>query len=283
MRDRPIAAEGKLYADLHTHTTASDGLLTPSALVALASKIGLGAIGITDHDSTDGIKEACIASKRWDIEVIPGIELNTQFHRKEIHILGYYINTELAWFQEILLTIRQSRQFRAKKIVENLRRLYNMDISFNEAEKESGKKVVSRPHIARVLVQKGIVQNTAEAFEKYLGNHCPAYESKYRLTPEEGIKLIKKAGGVPVLAHPGLLIDDSLIEMAINQGVEGIEAYHSKHTDKQCKCYASLARYNELIITGGSDYHGEQGEGAPKLGDIKIPYELVQDLKIAAG
>jgi len=267
------------FVDLHTHTTASDGLLTPSQLVAQALQAGLMAIGITDHDSTDGLREAITAGERLGVQIVPGIELNTKADDEEVHILGYYISYDLPWFQDMLANLRHARWVRGKKMVENLRRIYNFDISFEEVKKEVTQGAVGRPHIARVLVKKGIVKDIAEAFEKYIGTHCPAYEPRYHLTIEQGIKIIKDAGGVPVLAHPGLLKDQKHVTLAIEFGVNGIEAIHSKHTPEQCEHYARLAHEHGLIVTGGSDYHGEKGKDMPQLGDIKMPCSIIEDLK----
>lgn len=274
--------EQECFADLHAHTTASDGLLTPSQLVAQAFKAGLRAIGVTDHDSTDALKEANIAGEQLGIKIVPGIELNTIADDEEVHILGYYINHDLPWLQDILASLRQARWVRAQKMVENLRRIYNFDISFEEVKREVTKGAAGRPHIARVLVKKGIVENISEVFEKYIGTHCPAYEPRYHLSIEQGIKVIKDAGGVPVLAHPGLLKEQKHALLAIELGVEGIEAIHSKHTPEQCEHYANLAHEHGLIVTGGSDYHGESGEDMPQLGDIKVPCSTVEKLKSLA-
>jgi len=267
------------FADLHTHTTASDGLLTPSQLVAQALWAGLGAVGVTDHDSTDGLEEALAAGKQLGIQVVPGIELNTKADDEEIHILGYYIDHDLPWLQDLLATMRDVRWTRAKKMVENLRRIYNFDITFEEVQQEVTEGAAGRPHIARALVKKGIVKNVAEAFEKYLGTDCPAYEPRYHMSVEQGIKVIKDAGGVPVLAHPGLLKDQKYALIAIELGVLGIEAFHSKHTPEQCERYRILAREHDLIVTGGSDYHGEKGENMPQLGDIRMPCSIIEQLK----
>jgi len=266
-------------ADLHTHTTASDGLLSPSELIKKSAAAGLCAVGIADHDTIDGIAEAYEASKQYGIEVVPAVELNTRFGKEEIHILGYYIQTDLVWFKKILSDIRHSRQIRARKMVDNLRRLYGMDITYEEVEIEAKDGVIARPHIARALIKKQLVTDMSEAFAKYIGNNCPAYEPRFRLTTEEGIRVVSEAGGVPVLAHPGLLSDAGLVNYVIRLGVKGIEVYHSKHTPEQCRRYDQLARKYGLLITGGSDYHGYNEAGGVNLGDVKVPYDVVDKLK----
>jgi len=270
-------------ADLHTHTTASDGLLTPSELVKKAAEAGLCAIGIADHDSIGGIDEACRASKQYGIEVVPAVELNTRAGNHEIHILGYYIKTDLAWFTDFLSNMRNSRMLRARKMVDKLRRIYNMDISYEEVENEAKEGIIARPHIARVLVKKKIARDMAEAYTKYIGSNCPAYVPRYDLTPEEGIKLIYRAGGVPVLAHPALLPDINLVYYVKKLGIRGLEAYHSKHTPEQCRMIEQLARKWDLIVTGGSDYHGNDEVGGINLGDVKVSCSVVGQLKEMAG
>lgn len=275
--------EYKGLVDLHNHTTVSDGLLTPSELVRYAKLKGLKAIAITDHDNTDGIDEAVKAGEEIGIYVIPGIELNTQRYKKEIHLLGYYINKDLGWFQEILSKIRDERDHRAEKMVRNLRQIYGFDIHFDEVQKEiKDGGSAGRPHIARILVKKGIVKDIGEAFEKYIGTDSPAYVERYKLTPSEGIDIIKRANGVPVLAHPGLLYDDALVKEIIFEGVMGIEAYHSKHSSDDSERYVRLARERGLIVTAGSDCHGELVDGMPIVGDVAISIEVVNELYNAA-
>lgn len=269
-------------ADLHNHTTASDGLLTPSELVYWAKKKGLSAIAITDHDSTDGIEEAIKTGRDIGVYVVPGIELNTQIGEKEIHILGYFIDKDQSWFQELLIKIRNARVDRAVKMVENLRKIYGFNIDYDEIQKESGGSTVGRPHIARLLVKKGIVASIEEAFEKYIAADSPAYVERYKITPAEGIKIIKKAGGVPVLAHPGLLYNNSLVAEIIFQGVLGIEAYHIKHTQQQSEQLVKLAQEYNLLITAGSDCHGELIDGEPTVGSVAIDAQVVKDLYDAA-
>lgn len=265
------------YADLHNHTTASDGILTPKELVRQASTKGLAAIGITDHDTTEGINEAQIAGKDYGIEIIPGIELNTQEDNFEIHILGYFIDYNLPWFQNILANIRDARYYRAKKMVNKLVDIYGMDLEFVDIlQKAGGRQNIGRTHIARAMIDKEIVKSVSEAFEKYIGEGCKAYVKRYKLTVPEGINIIKKAGGVPVLAHPGLIGDDSMVEQLISYGILGIEAYHSKHNYQQSQKYIKLAEANGLIITGGSDCHGDD---SPMVGDVTISYDSVCELR----
>lgn len=266
--------------DLHTHTTASDGLLTPAELIKFAKKKSLNAIAITDHDTTEGYAETLENTKdNNNFFIIPGIELNSQFKDEEIHVLGYFIDIENTHLQSILSEMRDSRVTRAKKIVKNLVRIYNFDISYDEVLEKAKKGAISRSHIARVLYDKGKVRNVSEAFNRYLGPKCPAYVERYRLDPKEAIELIKEAGGVAVLAHPGLLNDSSLINIYIKEGIDGIEVYHSKHTDEQTQSFEKIARKKNLIITGGSDCHGDLLNGIPIVGDVRVDTSVVGKLK----
>lgn len=275
--------ELKGFADLHNHTTASDGLLTPSELVYWAKQKELEAIAITDHDSIDGIEEAIRKGQEIGVYVVPGIELNTQIGEKEIHILGYFIDKDLPWFQQLLIKIRNARIGRAIKMVENLRKIYGFDINYEEIQGSTKEdSSIGRPHIARLLVEKGIVNSIGEAFEKYIGADSPAYVKRYKLTPHEGIEIIKKAGGVPVLAHPGLLHDNSLVSEIISLGVQGIEAYHINHTEQESEYFVKLAKKRNLLITAGSDCHGELINGEPTVGSVTIDAQVVKELYNAA-
>ncbi|NLJ40647.1 MAG: PHP domain-containing protein [Clostridiales bacterium] len=262
--------------DLHNHTTSSDGLYSPGKLVAIAKTKGLCGIGITDHDTTNGVPEALEAGKKFGVEIVPGIELNTHFGNKEIHILGYFIEYEKPWFQDILANIRNSRFERAQKMVANLQRIYGMAIGFEDVlYKAGGGGNIGRAHIARVLVDKAIVGNIGEAFKEYIGENCIAYEKRYKVEVAEGIDLIKRAGGVPVIAHPGLLEDDTIVQDLISHGIAGIEAYHSKHTREQSDIYVEYAIKNGLIITGGSDCHGDQNL---MVGDVRVHRKTIDEL-----
>ena len=266
-------------ADLHNHTTASDGLLKPAQLVEYAARKGLGALAITDHDTTDGIDEGLAAGKIQKIVVVPGIEINTQLGSDEIHILGYYIDWKSSLLQNLLSEMKEIRKSRAEIMVQKLVALYGFDISNEEVQHQAKDGTVARPHIARVLISKGIVQDVNEAFEKYIGNHCPAYVERYHLTPKEGIQLIHRIGGVAVLAHPGLMHNHGLINDLIKCGIEGIEVYHSRHTLQQTKNFEDIAKQNELLITGGSDCHGELFDGMPIIGDVTVGMEEVKALR----
>lgn len=268
-------------ADLHSHTTASDGLLSPKELVEWAAAKGLAALAITDHDTTAGINEGISAGKKAGIEVIPGIELNTQIGSIEIHILGYFIDMKSCRLQDTLTKIRDSRDHRGRLMTERLA-LCGIKLGYDEVLRQSKGGAVGRPHIARALVALGIVDNVQEAFEKYLNPGCVAYSERYRLTPSEGITLIKESGGVAVLAHPGLLPDDSLLYSLCRMGIQGIEAYHSKHTQVQSDFYSNFANEHKLLITGGSDCHGELINGKPIVGNVTVGLSNIDAIKKVA-
>ncbi|WP_338555799.1 PHP domain-containing protein [Paenibacillus sp. KS-LC4] len=252
--------------DLHTHTTASDGTGSPSSNVQLAKAAGLSAIAITDHDTMAGVEEALAEGERIGITVVPGVELSTVADGQDIHVLGYYANWRDELWQQRLTGLRSVRDIRNALIVAKLVEL-GIDITLSEVEKvaleHSGgalsEKTVGRPHIAELLVRKGAVSNMREAFDRYLASGSAAYVNPPRVNPYEAINWIKEAGGVSVLAHPGLYGNDELVEQLIRSGgVQGIEVYHSDHGPQEEARYLRLAEQYSLIITGGSDYHGER-------------------------
>ena len=264
------------YADLHIHTHFSDGTFSPARIIALARQEGLSCISITDHDSV----EAYLSNPSdKDIEVIPGIELSAEINNVEVHILGYFIDYQDAGFQKELKAICDCR---TKRMAEMCRKLsgLGMPLSLKEILDFTGNAVVGRLHLARLMVKKGFVSNTQEAFNKYIGDSGPAYVSKFRFTPQEVIELILKVKGVPVLAHPYSLPDQGLIPGFVKAGLMGLEAIYPEHSRKQTDYYKQLAEKYGLLITGGSDCHG-QAKPEVKIGLTKIPYELVEKLKKA--
>ncbi len=292
------------YADLHTHTTASDGLLKPSELVKAAKQKGLGAVAITDHDTVSGVAEALKAGAELGIEIVPGIEISTQAaDNSEIHILGYYCDLNNREFLERLEKQRVLRDSRNDLIINKLQAL-GMDISIDEVIKEANarriiqdtsadakvgqtaekarEQVVGRPHIAAVLLAKGYVSSIGEAFDRYLAAGASAYVSVKRVSPEEAIDWIAAAGGVSIVAHPGLYHKPELVEQLVSQhGVNGIEVFHSDHTEEDQVFYGEMAARYEVLVTGGSDYHGERGGKSfhGELGCSVVPIATVSQLK----
>ena len=270
------------YADLHIHTDASDGLLSPSEVVDWAFKKRLRAIGITDHDTVSGIDIAIKSNSAPDkLEIVPGIELNTELDGKEIHMLGYYIDYNNPWFLDILKRMQKSRYSRAVTMIDKLNHL-GVNINLKQVEEISKGSSIGRPHIARAMVDKEYVDSMACAFERYIGIGGPAYVERFKLTTEDAINMIKEVGGIPVLAHPGLIADRKAIVKVLNLGVKGIEVYHPKHDPDMVNYLFYMVKERKLLMTGGTDCHGMKQNGQPIMGSITIDYTKVLDLKRAA-
>ncbi|MDH7481978.1 MAG: PHP domain-containing protein [Armatimonadota bacterium] len=269
-------------ADLHVHTTASDGTLTPEQVVREAARIGLAAVGITDHDSVDGIKEAVGTGKTVGIKVVPGIEINTDVGNEEVHILGYFIDDESVALRRHLENLRQGRLDRAKKIVERLNKL-GVNISFDDVLKVADKGSVGRPHIARAIVNAGYADSPGDAFGRYLARGAPAYIPRYKVSPFEALHTIKEALGVPVFAHPGTSKHDELIPQLVEVGLKGIEVYHPEHSPAQTEHYLRIAEKYNLIATGGSDSHGPNMIKTVPIGYVTVDVSVAYELEELAG
>jgi len=276
---RPPMSEGGRRIDLHTHTTFSDGLLTPEALVARAIERQLAAIAITDHDSVDGFARAraCCGPT---LEVIPGIEVSTAMSGMDLHILGFFVDTEDATLRERLKGFRAERFERAMQIVERLRQL-GAPLEREAVLALAGPGVVGRPHVAEALVRAGHVEDFDTAFRRYLGLQGQAFVPRPAFRPEEAIALIHGAGGLSVLAHPGASMPDSVIHHLASEGLRGIEVWHPQHGASTVRRYRALAAKLGLLESGGSDFHGP-GRSLD-LGDIAVPASVLNPLKQAAG
>lgn len=275
-----------LRADLHTHSTASDGLSEPAEIVRQAKQVGLSAVSLTDHDAVLGIDEAVNAGEKLDIEVIPGIEISTLENGQDVHVLGYFINHKNKEFLHALEELQKVRDRRNEMMISKLNDL-GIDITLDEVMTKLRRDDanIGRPHIGEVLLDKGIVKSMEDAFDKYLGKNGKAYINPVRISPEEGIDLIKKAGGVPVLAHPGVYDDDVMVARLIKYGLVGIEAYHPDHDSYGERKYRDMAERYGVLATGGSDFHGSRGGTmfhAP-IGKKTVLYEVVDKLKAYAG
>lgn len=271
-----------MNADLHTHSTASDGLNPPADNIKLAKEAGLTALAVTDHDAIGGIDEAIEAGKSLGIEVIPGIEISTVEKGQDIHVLGYFINHQDQQFLETLIELQGVRDKRNEMILDRLNEL-GIKITMDEvlAKIKRADANVGRPHIAEVLLDKGIIQTMEEAFDIYLGKDGKAFVNPIRISPEEGIDIIKKAGGVPVLAHPGIYDDDEMVVRLIKYGLVGIEAFHPDHDENGERKYKEMAERYGVLATAGSDFHGSRAGvmfHAP-IGAKTVDYELVEKLK----
>jgi len=265
--------------DLHTHTTASDGTLSPQELVLTAVRQGVTVLAITDHDSTEGLGEAMAeAAKHPPLTIVPGLEINCDVEGAEIHVLGYFVTHAAPWFQEFLREQRAERVARVHRIAERLGEL-GMPIDPAEVFALVGEGAAGRPHVAQVMVKRGYVKSVREAFDKYLKANGPANVPRRRLTPHDAVRVIRRASGVPVLAHPGLAERDELIPELVSVGLMGIEAYYAEHSSAQVAAYLALCRRYDLIATGGSDYHGPQSGRANPLGTPAVPWSTWEDLQ----
>ncbi|WIV10921.1 PHP domain-containing protein [Proteiniborus sp. MB09-C3] len=262
-------------SDLHVHTTFSDGSLAPLEVIKWASKKKIYAIAITDHDTIEGVKYAIENTNLFDITIIPGIEISCIFEDEEVHLLGYYIDIQNIELLETLKLFKESRESRGEKIVEKLNRL-EFNLTLQEVFHIAGKGVIGRPHIAKAMINRNYVDTVQEAFDKYLNKHKPAYVDRFRVSLKEGINLIHNAGGAAVIAHPGLIKNEKAVNEAISMGIDGIEAIHSKHSSQDVMNYSKIAKDNNLIITGGSDFHGDFINNVPALGDFFIDYSHVE-------
>jgi predicted metal-dependent phosphoesterase TrpH len=276
-----------LYVDMHIHTNYSDGVFTPSKAVEYAAKMKLSAISITDHDCVNGIDEALKAGAKTGVEVVPGIELSSEIilnsQKSEIHILGYYIDYKSEIFKETLSIFKKARYNRAIEILEKLKKC-GVELKDDSFVKSSSDKVIGRLHFAKALFEQKFVDNIQEAFWRYLSKDMPAYVPKYYISTKDAIKLISNAGGVPVIAHPYCINynnDRSIFETLVKYGLKGIEAWHIRHSKSASKRFLGLAKEFNLLVTGGSDCHGPYKGEMPIMGNVKVPYLALENLKKA--
>ncbi|AFS78547.1 PHP domain-containing protein [Gottschalkia acidurici 9a] len=265
-------------ADLHIHTTSSDGILTPEEVVEWAYRKGLHTIAITDHDTVDGIDRAIEEGKEHSICVVPGIELSCTYQNEEVHILGYFIDYKSNKLNTFTKTLKDARENRNASIIEKLNKL-DIDITLEEVKKASKNGTMGRPHIARVLIEKGIVDTVKGAFDIYLGKGKPAYVERYKVSIEDAIDLIHSIGGASIVAHPGLMKNKLVLDYVLQQNIDGMEVIHSKHTLEQTEKLRELAKKFNLIETAGSDCHGYLENEEPILGDFYINLKSVKLLK----
>ncbi len=270
----------KYEYDLHIHTTASDGVLTPTEIIDMAVEVGLKGIAISDHDTVAGLEEArqYLHTTTYSLDFIPGIELNTEAEDDEVHILGYFIDPNNPALNQRLQTICNSRYLRAEQMVSRLQEI-GLEIDFKQVEELAQGKLIARPHIARVLIKNDYASSIKEAFDKYIGRGAPGYVPRYKFSPDEAIELIKNAGGIAVLAHPGLIKDHRKVIEVINSGIEGLEVFYPEHSPEQIRELFELAQRHHLLITGGSDYHGPgSSESRGNMGSAAVSKELVDQI-----
>jgi predicted metal-dependent phosphoesterase TrpH len=271
------------FIDLHTHTTASDGSFAPAEVVGMAERAGLAAVGITDHDTTAGVAEALAAAAGLQVEVVPGVELSVNHERLgSLHILGYWIQPDHPGLAGRLEGIRGGRDDRNQKILARLASL-GCPLDLSEVQEIAGGEVVGRPHLAQAMLRHGYVKSTQEAFDLYLARGKPAYMERERMSPEEALDRIRRAGGAAVWAHPGLIgLEEAELEREIlalmDAGLSGVETYYPEHSSKTTDLLLKLCGRHGLAPTGGTDFHGEIKPDT-KLGSLQVPASLLEGLR----
>ena len=271
-------------ADLHIHSTASDGRYNPAEIVHMAVAAGLTIIALTDHDTVDGLIPALEAAREFpELTVIPAVELSTDTYSGEIHVLGYFIDFTNQEFRASLERMRNSRANRAKKMVLKLKEL-GCNIELERIKEIAGNGALGRAHIAQALLEKGYITSFKEAFTKYIGHGCPAYVVREKLTPVEAVKLVIKANGIPVLAHPYTALNpEEVIKELKTVGLEGMEVYYAGYLPSEMNILLNMAEKYELIPTGGTDYHGIDATSDITIGGTDVPNQCVEKLVALAG
>jgi 3',5'-nucleoside bisphosphate phosphatase len=267
--------------DLHTHSTASDGVLAPAELVRQARAAGLDVIALTDHDSTDGVAAAQTAGAEVGLRVVAGIEANTDRPNGEAHVLGYFVAHEQPEFQRTLTVLRAARAQRGERMVERLRAA-GVDVAW-ERVRALAQGAVGRPHVARALIERGYATSVDDAFARWLGRGRPGYVPRLKLSPVEAVRFIRSAWGVPVLAHPADIpdLEATLLPDLVAEGLLGLECYYGQYDDTTVSQLLALATARGLIATGGSDYHGPNAHPTP-LGGRAVPPAALAALERAA-
>lgn len=284
-------------ADLHLHTTFSDGRFTPSELVDAAALAGLRAIAVTDHDHTGALPEARRRAERYRLEVITGVEINTVWRDRELHVLGYCMDETLDWWNALMAEQRSARERRMERFVVRLQEL-GLPVVIDDVRRYAGEGAFGRPHLAQALVEKGVVSTEQQAFDQFLSSGTAGYVPREGISPFEAVKAIREAGGVAGIAHPrSLSVGDlsapstpesahgleALIGELVEAGLGALEAVHPSHPPVLRDYYRSMAEYYGLIWTGGTDDHGPKGGRPSRIGSDGVPYAVVEALKSRAG
>lgn len=272
--------------DLHTHSNKSDGSLSPTALIDEAKSIGLSAIALTDHDTIDGLEEAINRGNEIGVRVVPGVELSTEYMGRDVHIVGLFIDYKNETFLNHLKNFVDSRELRNKKMCDKLTEA-GIPVIYEELIEMFGDSVLTRAHYARYMLSKGYIKSLPEAFERYIGDHSPYYIPREKVTPKQGVELILNAGGVPILAHPilyklGKDALETLVKDLKEYGLVGIEAIYSTYTNADERTIRNLASKYNLLISGGSDYHGEAKPGlnlGTGYGKLAVPEFVLNEIE----
>jgi predicted metal-dependent phosphoesterase TrpH len=265
-----------MFADLHLHTNFSDGTFTPEELVAHAAQHNLAAIALTDHDTVEGCARAAAACAVAKIQFIAGSELTAEQDGNEIHILGYFLDTQNDKLLKETAKFQTVRQNRIREMVARLNQL-NVALEADEVFKLANCRAPGRPHVARALVKAGLVSTLDEAFERFLKKDRPAWVPKMKMSAFDAIELIHQAGGLAVMAHPGLNRTDEVIPSLVAAGLDGFECFHTKHSKTTSEHYLKIARQYGLLVTGGSDCHG-LNKGKPLVGTVRLPFHYIEKL-----
>ncbi len=265
-------------ADLHLHTVHSDGALTPRELLVKARDAGLSVVSITDHDSVGALDLALLDARSLAIEIVPGVELSASYQNGEIHILGYFVDCSNKILLDALAVFREKRKLRVERIVNKLHKL-NIPLKLESVFANATGDSIGRPHVANAMVNEGHASSYSQAFHKYLGDGRPAFEKKDGFSPEETIELIRQAGGLSFLAHPGTSVDEDFITHLIDTGLDGIEVVHPSHTPELSQYYRGIVNQYYLLECGGSDFHGGLKNDDQLLGSVTIPTSAVDAMR----
>ncbi|MFQ5648333.1 MAG: PHP domain-containing protein [bacterium] len=263
--------------DLHLHTCHSDGYYTPNDLIDKVHSHGLSAIAIVDHDEIGALPEAIQYGKSKNIEVLPGVELSVYFRGQDIHVLGYCFDYHDSDLLDYLGLFRRERLKRARQIIEKLA-LSGIHISLDDVLEKGGAGSIGRPHIANVMLENGVIDSFQEAFDRFLGDGKPANVEKYKIDVYTAVSIVKSAGGICSIAHPGIQVQNRDLMPLFKMGIQGIEVVHPKHREEKTDFYRNLARNHGLLATGGSDFHGGP-KGEEALGKYTVEYEIVGQMK----